>query len=364
MKNLIATDKLSPIELAKRVMNFKGLAESKSDFEKIKGQLVPENYLERVDQIIKGLEQQDEFAVLCKLMGTCDSLVRIDQNPIIETEEIAPDFLASFKPGCSVQGLNKKDINVTYNCFVEVKSCKANKFKISAKDLKARIQFAQRFGLPLVFAIRFTLFEGHCYWILIDSKQLSRQGRRVEIDSLIGNLSPVLFDDYCIYTHPALHFIHYYDGSSDKSGIRHKTHGVLFKTYMILRDQQPIEIEEQHSVLINALLDSFDFQPVQQEKDGTITAIISHIGNQMRFLSDMVYKVNNLARAENGDPVYDATRVVCRLDSKNSKPWLITREMVEHAVRVLNSKELGLFKVGIGEPKQQEKILRALGRKG
>lgn len=364
MKNLIASDKLSPIELAKRVMNFKGLADSKSDFDKIKGQLVPEDCLARVDQIIKGLEQQDEFAVLCKVMGTCESLTRIDQNPVIETSEIAPDFLASFKPGCSVQGLHKKDINVTYNCFIEVKSCKAKKFKISEKDLKSRMQFAQRFGLPLVFAIRFTLFASHCYWILIESEKLSRQGRKVEVDSLIGNLSPVLFDDYGLYTHPSLRFIHYYDSSPGKSGIRHKNCGVLFKTYMLLPDKQPIEIEENNSVLINAVLDSFEFQVVQEEKDGNITAIISSIGNQMRFLSDMVYRVNNLAREENGKPVYDATRVVSRLDSSSSKSMLITRDMVEHAVRLLNSKEMALFKMGIGEPKTQEKILRALGRKG
>ncbi|MCK4792700.1 MAG: hypothetical protein KAV87_53720, partial [Desulfobacteraceae bacterium] len=105
-----------------------------------------------------------------------------------------PDFLVSFHPGCSVQGLSKKEITGKYNCFVEVKSCRKDIFKISKNDLKARRQFAARFGLPLVFAIRFTLFEGQCYWILIDAKTLQKQGRKVKIDQLIGSLSAVLLN--------------------------------------------------------------------------------------------------------------------------------------------------------------------------
>jgi len=364
MKDLISSN-ISPIELAKRVINLKGLVDSNTDFEKIKEQLVPKPHWERVNQIIRGLEQEDEFAILCKIMGTCESLTKIDQNPIIESDEKAPDFLASFRPGCAVQGLRAQDINVSYNCFIEVKSCKNEKFRISEKDLASRNKFTQRFRLPLVFAIRFTLFENHCYWILIESKKLAEQGRKVEIDSsFTSSLSPVLFDDYFLLPHPDLHFIRYYDSNSPKNGRRHGHYGILSKTYMVLSDKKIFEIEDENSLLVNAVLDGIGLDTVQVKTERNITAVILTIGNKMCLLSDMVYQVNNLARKETGEPVYDATRIVSRLDSPNDKPKLITREMVEHAVLLLNLKEMVLFKIGIGEPKKQEKILRSLARKG
>lgn len=364
MKDLISPENLSPIQLAKKLMNFKGMASSTGDFEQIKSQLVPDEILERVNQIVKGLEQEDEFAVLCRVMETCTSLSRIDQNPIVSGDEKAPDFLATFESGCSVTGKNKNEIKAKYHCFIEVKSCKGKRFKISEKDLKRRKSFSDRYKIPLVFAIRFTLFEGHCYWILIESNKLSKQGRKVEIDSLVGNLGPVLFDDYGVFTHPQLCFAHYYDASSKEKGIRHKKYGVLVRTNMLLPNQEPIEIDEENSVLINTFIDAFDFKQLYFEKGNNITVVVSSIGSQMRFLSDLIYRVNNLAREENGEPVYDATRVVASVDSKNISPLLFTRSMIEHAIYLLNRKEMVLFKISIGEPKNQEKVLKSLARKG
>lgn len=362
MKDLIAPENLSPIELAKRLMNFKGMAASSRDFEKIKNHLVPSHALERINQIVKGLEQEDEFAVLCRVMETCTSLSRIDQNPIIRGEEKSPDFLATFEPGCSVTGKTRDNIRLKYNCLIEVKSCKAKKFKISEKDLKRRKSYAMRYKLPLVFAVRFTLFESHSYWILVESSRLEKQGRKIEIDSLVGNLGPALFDDYGVFTHPQLCFAHYYDNISNKNGIRHQVHGVLFRTTMLLPDQDPIDINEEHSVLINAFIDAFDFEQLHIEKSGSITVVVSNIGNQMRFLGDLVYRVNNLAREESGTPTYDATRVISSIDSHSAKPALITRSMIEHAIYLLNRHVIVMFKIGIGERDEQEKILRSLAR--
>ena len=218
--------------------------------------------------------------------------------------------------------------------------------------------------MPLVFAIRFTLFEGQCYWILIDAKTLEKQGRKVKIDQLIGSLSAVLFDDYCIFTHPGLHLLHYYKKAINLSGIKHGKYGVLIKTYILLPEVKPIELEDDVSVLINAVLDSFEFKTIETQTEGDVSAVISNIGSQARFLSDMIYRTNNLARDEDGQAVYDPTSIVSRLDSKNDKPSIIKREMVEWVIRNLNSKEMMFFMMGIGEPKEQEKILKALMRRG
>lgn len=364
MKEIFESKRLSPIELAKHVMALKPLSDSKKEFKAFKKTIVPRDQIERVNQIIRGLEQEDEFVILCRLMGTCESISKLGQSPVIDNSEKSPDFLVSFHPGCSAQGLSKKDIKGKYNCFVEVKSCKKDSFKISKSDLKARRKFASRFGLPLVFAIRFTLFEGQCYWILIDAKTLERQGPKVKIDQLIGSIGPVLFDDYCIFTHPSLHLLHYYKNDTNLSGIRHGDYGVLVKTFILLPNSKPIELEDNISVLINAVLDCFEFKSTQTETERGVTSAISYIGSQARFLSDMIYRTNNLARDKDGQIVYDPTSIISRFDSKNDKPSLITREMVEWVIRFLNSKELMFFKFGIGDPKEQEKILRALMRRG
>lgn len=364
MIEIFKSNRLSPVELAKHVMALKPLSDSKKDFDTFKKKIVPKDQIERVNQILSGLEQEDEFAILCRIMGTCESISKLGQSPVIENKEKNPDFLVSFHPGCSVQGLSKKEITGKYNCFVEVKSCRKDIFKISKNDLKARRQFAARFGLPLVFAIRFTLFEGQCYWILIDDKTLQKQGRKVKIDQLIGSLSAVLFDDYCIFTHPGLHLLHYYKKAINLSGIKHGKYGFLIKTYILLPEVKPIELEDDVSVLINAVLDSFEFKTIETQTEGDVSAVISNIGSQVRFLSDMIYRTNNLARDEDGQAIYDPTSIVSRLDSKNDKPSIIKREMVEWVIRNLNSKEMMFFMMGIGEPKEQEKILKALMRRG
>lgn len=364
MKDLFSSEKLSPIELAKGLLNLKGLANNARDFDQIKKTLIPDGIIDRVSQIIKGLEQEDEFAVLCRLMETCDSISKVGQSPIIANNEVSPDFIASFRPGCSVQGLDKDKIGVVYNCFVEVKSCQEKRFKISSKDLSARKRFAQRFGLPLIFAIRFTLFKGQCYWILIEANKLEKQGKKVNIADLIGNLSPILLDDYGVFTHPQLHLVSYYSKTPGVNGIKHAKHGTLVKTYILLPGSTPIEIEDNANILVNAVLEGFDFKTTEERSENELTCVVSHIGAQMRFLSDMIYRINNLARDESGETTYDATRIITRMDSPSDKQFLIPRTLVENVISYLNSKTTLLFKMGIGDPKDQEKILRSLGRRG
>lgn len=57
--------------------------------------------------------------------------------------------------------------------------------------------------------------------------------------------------------------------------------------------------------------------------------MISHIGAQASFLCDMIIRTNKLAKAEDGQVVYDPTSIVSRFDSKDAKPSIIRREIVE-----------------------------------
>lgn len=364
MKNILTSPKLSPIELAKRINIFRSLTDTKQDFDKIKESLVPQEHAERVNQIIRGLEQEDEFVILCRLMGACESISKIDQNPIIKSKEKAPDLLVSFHPGCSVRGLAKADIKGKFSCFVEVKSCIKKQYKISANDLKARTDFAARFKLPLIFAIRFTLFQGQSYWIILDSKKLNEQGRKVEVSQVVGTLGSVLLNDYCLFTHPQLHLMQYFSSNTDKISIIHKDYGILVKTVLYIPNVEPIVLDDIKSVFVNAIFENFEMNSVKIEQENDITCVISHVGAQARFLSNIIYKINNLSIDENGDKVYDPTRFVSRLDSETDRPALFTRDLVEKVIGFLNRYNAVFSKISIGDPKQHEKILRSYMRKG
>lgn len=361
MNDLFKNSKLSPIELAKHIMTFKSLAETNSDYDKIKKGIIPDEKFDRVNQIISGLEQEDEFAILCRLMETCTSISKISQTPIIQNNEIIPDFIASFSPGCTITGKSKKDINVKYNCFIEVKSSKKQVFKISKNDLIKRKKYAQRYGMPLIFAVRFTMFERHGFWVLVDAKRVEKNGRKIDPTNFINNLNHVLFDDYFLMTNPSLHLIKYYDSSLPNKGLRHKDHGTLFKAVLVLHNEQPIELDLDNEMIVIAALNTFDLKEVEAYKENSINCIIYHIGNQLRCLSDILFRINRLAVGNDGKPVFDATRVLSRLDE--DQPFMISRQLIEHIINFLNSKSKIFFLVGIGEPERQEKIIRSLGKR-
>lgn len=350
--------RLSAVEMAKSISPLQGLANSRKEFDAIKATLVPGDQLGRINQILSGLEQEDEFAIFCKVMGTCESISRLDQSPIIKSSEKGADFLASFRPGIASKGLDRDAVGVTVNCFVEVKSCSKKRFKITKNDLNSRKAYAARFGLPLIVAVRFLLFGQQTLWVLMEAGALERQGRHIDCTDLTHSLTQVLFDDYGLYTHPALNVIHYYDTSSDVPGIRHHEYGALTKTVVVLPNEELFEIPEDMTLFVSILLQSYEQEVTQVERSDNLTVTVSYYGGQMRLLSDIVYSSNYLAKTEDGEMAYDPRRTIARLDSERSAA-LINREMMEHAALLLNSREVVMFKIGIGNSDHQEKVLKS-----
>lgn len=361
MKDIFERSNLSPIELAKHIFTFKSIASNKNDFEAIKKQLTAPDKLARISQIITGLEQEDEFALLCRIMGTCESISKLQQTPIIDNGEVTPDFLVSFLPGCSVAGKSAKQINLKFNCFIEVKSTSKNCFKISKNDLEKRKAYARRFHIPLVFAVRFLTFQAHGIWVMIASDHLERIGRRVESNAVLNHINHVLLDNYALFPHPQLHIASYYDSQSEKMSIKHPRYGVLEKLVLLLPDKAPIEIEEKSAFLVKAFLNTFGFNEIKVLKNGSTTCVISSFGMQARILSDVLFKINHHIEDKDGNSSFDASRVVAQLDQK--KPTFVTREMIEWLIYSLNEKEPIFYKLGLGEPTEQEKRLRSLCKK-
>ncbi|KIO36411.1 hypothetical protein [Shewanella sp. cp20] len=360
MEKYLNSSKLSPIEMAKHLITLKSFTNKKSDFDEIKKTLVPVESHERIDQIIYGLEQEDEFAILCKLMCTCESISKIGQSPIIDSDEIAPDFIASFSPGSAIKGISKSKLGLRYQCFIEIKSCKKSVFKISAKDLKRRMSYANRFKLPLVFAVRFTMFQAHGVWAMVEASRLLKQGRRIEIGNILDGVKTVLLDDYGILTDPNMFVAHYYDTSPGLKGIKHFEYGTLTRTVFLFPDEEPIYIEDEEMTMVNVLLGVFEFKEAQVEREGSVTCQVVDLRSQMKFLSDIVFRINHLANDEDGNTDFDATKVISTLDSTDNKQPLINREIVEYAISLLNSKRQMFYKMGLGEEKDLDRTIRSL----
>jgi hypothetical protein len=357
MRNHLAPH-ISPIEIAKTIRSIKGVSQNDTGFSEIVKSLVPDKYQDRIYQILTGTEQEDEFAVFCRLMGTCTSLNKIDQNPLIQSDTIAPDFIGTFSPISTLKKL-PKNVTISYRCFIEVKLCQENNFKITKKDLARRRAYAHNYGLPLIFAIKFKPFAKSGLWLIIDSKELESKGRKVSIENIIDSYSTILFDDYMVVTRPNLHIINYYSKEQNEKRLTHNKYGELCGTYLAAPDIEPIEIEKKDEILINAVLDSFDFENVSTTTFEGTTAVVSSIGNQARFLSDMVYRLNNIAKNEDNTLVYDASRVIASSDSEEKPPLLLNRKYIEIAFSILNLHQNLIFFGSIGDPdKNYRRIIR------
>lgn len=363
MKDLISRH-ISPIELAKTIKSIKGVSATDSGFSEMFESLVDDDLKDRIKQIIDGTEQEDEFAIFCRLMGTCVAINKIDQTPIIESQLKAPDFIATFSPGSTLKSLTSKDLKIKYRCFIEVKHCHEKVFKISEKDLKNRQSFCQNYGIPLLFAIKFASFSRSGFWLLIDSKYLNKNGRKASFEDFIGSHSSIIFDDYGVFTWPGLHILNYYTKKTTGHRPQHVIHGELIKTYLMLPDKEPIEIHVDDEVLVNVVLDSFDFIDQQVKNDGDITAVLSNIGAQSRFLGDIIYRVNNVAADADGAKYFDATRAITTIDSTSQGPLLIRREMVELVFRILNKHETLVTFMSVGDSDQNLKRLKRLSTVG
>ena len=89
---------VSGVELAKRIKEIKGITDAAS-FQDVLKRLVPQEKIPTVERIISGLSQEDDFALLCKMLNCCSSITPLNQTPIIAENELTPDFQITFHPG-------------------------------------------------------------------------------------------------------------------------------------------------------------------------------------------------------------------------------------------------------------------------
>src|SRR5712692_9643938 len=129
----------SEIEIAKALKQVKAIA-NKKQYDQVL-QIFARDQSDRIAQAVAGLTEEDEFLLLCLLMRTTTHLAPLEQRSAIAVGSAAPDLLARFQPGYLSKGISASN-HRGYQCFVEVKSTKNQKFRMSGSALRKLRDFA------------------------------------------------------------------------------------------------------------------------------------------------------------------------------------------------------------------------------
>jgi hypothetical protein len=343
--NVQGANNISKIELAKGLKAIRGIVPDEA-YERIKRSLVPEEASEEVEKAISGLSEEDEFALLCRLMGTATHLVGLEQRPLVPGDAIVPDFLARFQPGCSIEG-REKTKSSGFKCLVDVKSTTKLRYKIGGSLLARRRKFAATFDLPLLFAVRFLRFGNNAYWVIIHDTDWQRRTLTVEVNEIFSGVRHVLWDEYWYMLQPGLYFECVFEKEHQERGVCHPEYGSQAE-FRIIDRRRVIPLTGDSAAFYSAFFVPYDLKEAEVRRHGT--KIVQTLVPQLSQCSiiDLVYNINRLPRDAKGRTVYDATKIVARSDTDIAK-CLITRDTVEKASMLLQQAGL-LHLIGIGEP--------------
>lgn len=324
---------VSDVELAKRIKELKGIAPA-ATFDVIMKQLVPEDKISTVERIISGLSQEDEFALLCKMLNCCSSITPLNQTPIISENEIVPDFQATFHPGSFLSRASSAGAPA-FNCMIEVKSTEKLKFKCSRSDIEKRSRFAARYNLPLLYAIRFTAIKDHAYWVVISADDLYDKNR-IDTSDYVDSLGQLLFDNYSIVINSSYTLVRRYSKNKPGIGERHEALGELQSLDLVNSEGKSYRPSNEDSLVLAMLYNIFASTKSYTETYNGESVVYS--GFELRFLTlmDAIYYMNNIISDTDGNKYYDPVRAMASLDSPTNPTLVITRSVIEGTIQRTN----------------------------
>lgn len=336
---------VSDVELAKRIKELKGIAPA-ATFEAILKQLVPEEKIQTVERIISGLSQEDEFALLCKMLNCCSSITPLNQTPIVGEDEITPDFQATFHAGSFLSKMSSSGAPA-FNCMIEVKSTEKLKFKSSRSDIDKRRRFAARYNLPLLYAIRFSAVKDHAFWVVMSADDLFDKNK-IDTSAYVDSLGQLLFDNYSIMTNSSYTLVRRYSKNKPGIGEVHEALGDLQSLELVNSDGKVFRPNSIDSLVLAMLYNIFASTKSYTESHKGESVVYSGF-ELMRYLTlvDAVYYLNNIISDANGNKYYEPVRAMANLDSPTNPTMIITRSVIEGAIRRINEACGDFFLFGI-----------------
>jgi len=336
------------IELAKALKSIKAIA-TDEQFEKTKKNYIQEGGEDSVMSAVNGLSEEDEFAMLTKLMGTATHIIGQEQRPIIEGDYIVPDFFLNLKMGNSVNSKSAKKFS-GFKCLIEVKSTKKDKFKIGGSRLRKLRNISDLMNFPLLFAIRFLRAKQNALWAIIEDDR-SSTSLNVSYQDVIDGVRNVIWNEYALTPSPKLVIKCKFSKSAKINSITHPKYGKqISATYT--DDINTLTQYGSVAFMTCGLLETYNLEEFKVEKideDKTIQYLKPTLFSA--FLGDLIYKMNNLIVDEFGNVVFDATKLLVRSDT-GAHDKLINRQMIEIFAKPLFDENL-IFLGAIGDLNKQ-----------
>jgi hypothetical protein len=306
-----------------------------------------------IDSVIKGLTEEDEFALISRLMGTTTHLIPLEQRPIILGDYIVPDFLARLQPSCVIAGFSKQDSS-GFTCLIEIKSTWKNKLKFGGFRLRRLRNFADQFGLPLLLAVRFLIFGQNAVWAIVEDSNRTVTSLTVTIEQMVFGIRHVLWDEYWYMLLPGTHFVGVFDRDHNEPGVTNPKYGTQ-KEFKIISGDRVLSFTGGEATIYSAFFEAFLLEEAGIQEQGSVTyqALVPSL--LVCSMVDAVYKFNHLPQDEQGQTIYDASKMIAQ-----PKSDLFDIGFIDKVAQSLIDKEV-LFIMGSASPEAHLQKWRQFG---
>jgi hypothetical protein len=346
---------VTKIELAKALKAIKAVA-TNEQFEQTKAIFIKPGGDDSVMSAVNGLSEEDEFALLTKLLGTAKHIIGFEQRPLVEGEYIVADYYLTMKPACSTHS-KSSDKFPDYKCVIDVKSTGKDMFKIGGSSLRRLRNFADLLGLPLFFAVRFLRFNKSALWAIVRDDR-SDTFLHVNYENVVNGLRHVFWDEYCLAPNPLLVIIAKFSKSSTVPSVGHPVYGTQIElTFTENGTKTLFTLQNEDALMTSVLMEAYNLEEIKVEKiDEDITLQYLKPTVMTAFLADLIFKTNRLPVDEFGRTIYDASKLIVRADT-DAHDNLMDRKKVEFIARPLIDNHV-LF---VGEIKDHLALWKSLG---
>jgi len=130
---------------------------------------------EIIERRLAGLKAEDDFLLMCMVLGTMDNIIPLPQKKYLDKEYTIPDFLISIK-----KENEENNIKNYETILVETKKMKENQkeYAVSLNYMEKLKEYALMMDRPLFFAIKANLVDiNFLPWMLIPSTFIEEKGK-------------------------------------------------------------------------------------------------------------------------------------------------------------------------------------------
>lgn len=312
--------------------------------------------IEDAKRRVKGLLLEDEFLLLCSLMGTCHSVNGLEQGLAINNNLKVPDFAVVFNLENCIYDSQKTLKKLP--CFVEVKTSDGFETSDISKGFYNKyVKYANLFDLPLFVASRLQINDRQQYWIIQSSKQFSERSRRASVENLCNSMNHILLNDFFISPTQDVMVTMVFTKKPIDSSAFHKGLGYLYSVE-IQGENGRLELSKQQ-LGYTLFLDSFAQVEVSRKIIGDEIHITRKIDyKQSQLLSDMLLRANFHVLETSGAEYTSAGRLLALVESGSK--ILVYRQHFEKLINFFNSNEPLFYASAIGSEEDNKSLIKNL----